>query len=112
VNDYMAVMQPKLSLGVVLGNAGGYCPVQADGRIDSYPFYFRSRGSHWSLKILMDKNAEADYCGWPEDADIWEHREKYSEEEFAAGWIEPEESAEFINKATDLFRYHCGEMSK
>ena len=37
--------------GVVIGSAGGKCPVQAEGRIDEVPFYFRARGDAWSLEV-------------------------------------------------------------
>ena len=30
---------------------GGYCPVQAEGRVDGHAFYFRSRGERWSFEI-------------------------------------------------------------
>ena len=33
---------------------GGNCPVQAEGRIDGLPLYFRARSSHWSLGIGGD----------------------------------------------------------
>lgn len=29
----------------------GNCPVQAEGTIDGFPFYFRARGGSWKLSI-------------------------------------------------------------
>lgn len=40
-----------MSRGVTIDIIGGLCPVQAEGRIDGMPFYFRARGERWSLEI-------------------------------------------------------------
>jgi hypothetical protein len=79
--------EPKVEIQTL----GGNCPVQAEGQIDGYGFYFRARGSHWSLEI---------YTG-PEGP--WEHWEDYGNTPFDAGWMTEEEAEEFIYKAAKLF---------
>jgi hypothetical protein len=37
-----------------IDHIGGFCPVQAEGTIDGVPFFFRARGSHWSIGIGED----------------------------------------------------------
>lgn len=76
----------------------GACPVQVWGKIDEHSFYFRSRGKKWSLQI-----ADTLYSD-PMGKNAWSYREVYSEEEFAAGWITPQEAVAFINKATQIWR--------
>lgn len=57
---------------------GGNCPVQAEGRINGEPFYFRARGEHWSLSV------GADPVGDPRAQYI----ERFSSDQFAAGWMD------------------------
>ena len=66
---------------------GGLCPVQAEGTIDDKPFYFRSRGTHWSFTVGSDIIK-------PE----WYYEEEYGEWP-SAGWISEEEALSFIEKA-------------
>jgi hypothetical protein len=90
----------------------GCCPVQAEGTINGLPFYFRSRGEHWSLYIALTKYAD------PLDRGdgVWRHKEQYppcADEEpvmihghpckFAAGSATTKECAEFIEMAAELF---------
>jgi hypothetical protein len=96
----------------------GKCPVQAEGKIDGLPFYFRSRGAHWSLSIANSENGDAlDYknCRY--------HREEYKgvnafrDDEindghrFAAGWAEPDECREFIERAAALLLANVADMT-
>lgn len=88
----------------------GNCPVQAEGTINGFPFYFRSRGGHWSLSIANEKNGDPlDY----EHSRV--HREEYNgvnrdepqdfhghSVRFAAGWAEPDECRAFIERAAGL----------
>jgi hypothetical protein len=76
---------------------GGNCPVQAEGTIDGAQFYFRARGTHWSLSIATSASGP-----WGEDA--WEHFEKYSDEEYAAGWMDVSEGEAFIEKGAAIYR--------
>jgi hypothetical protein len=88
----------------------GKCPVQAEGKIDGFPFYFRSRGGHWSLSIANTTEGDA-----LDHANCRVHREPYDgfhrdEPEnfhghmvqFGAGWAEPEECRAFIERAASL----------
>jgi hypothetical protein len=68
---------------------GGNCPVQSEGTVDGKPYYFRARGEHWSMGIGGDP------VGEPE----WYWREKYSDDDFVAGWMTEEEAVHFINQA-------------
>ena len=36
----------------------GQCPVQAEGKINGLPFYFRSRGASWSLSIAATPDGD------------------------------------------------------
>ncbi|PJJ48612.1 hypothetical protein [Hymenobacter chitinivorans] len=42
----------------LVGALEGYCPVQAEGTVNAYPFYFRARWKEWAFSIaetsLMD----------------------------------------------------------
>jgi hypothetical protein len=72
----------------------GYCPVQAEGFVDGYPFYFRSRGEHMRFNVAASGRASA----WANVA--WNYMEKYKDgEPFAAGGASMEECLEFINRA-------------
>jgi hypothetical protein len=85
----------------------GNCPVQAEGTIDGYPFYFRSRGGHWAIHVANDSSAGAIYRD-----DCWTLRELYTgvnaDEptpmyghmvQFGAGWALQEECVAFIESA-------------
>ncbi len=82
---------------------GGHCPVQAEGFVDGFPFYFRARGNHWSMTIAnrVDFPQEDLYHGCP---DAWYYEEKYGEGPFDAGWMELSEANRFIRKAVKLYR--------
>jgi hypothetical protein len=68
----------------------GNCPVQAEGYIAGRPFYFRARGSRWSIEIgAHDVTA----------APVWEYGERYSDEPYAAGWMSNDEARGFIAAA-------------
>lgn len=74
----------------------GSCPVQADGSVDGTPFYFRARGSSWTLSLGSDPVGKPDWC----------YREAYGDEPYAAGWMSEEEARAFILKAAEL--HHQG----
>lgn len=82
---------------------GGACPVQAEGTINGYPFYFRSRHEHWSIRIASDKDKD------PYDDDAWYFIEEYPLKEgeeyptVAAGHATKEECIEFIEKAAKKY---------
>jgi hypothetical protein len=37
--------------GLIITSIGGYCPCQADGTMDGFPFYFRARWDGWTLSV-------------------------------------------------------------
>jgi hypothetical protein len=81
---------------VVIEWIGGNCPVQAEGRIDGEPFYFRARGQCWSLSI-----------GGPDTLDNpqWHHEELWGEGPFSAGWIDEDEARRLIVGGATLYRH-------
>ena len=79
---------------IVIACLGGNCPVQAEGTIDGKPFYFRSRGEHWSMSIGGE-----DVVSNPE----WRHEEEYGDGPFEAGWITEDEAREFMEKSAGRF---------
>jgi len=82
----------------------GTCPVQAEGTINGYPFYFRSRHARWSMRIASSKEGdpfnndalfiEEDY---PTKEDQAEHRR------VSAGYASKEECTEFIERCAENF---------
>jgi len=76
----------------------GCCPVQAEGTIDGFPFYFRSRWDGWSL-CVADKMG-----GDPLFDASWMHEEEYpGGGECGAGYATKEECVEFISKCAKLW---------
>jgi hypothetical protein len=88
----------------------GKCPVQAEGKINGMPFYFRSRGGNWSLSISKTKR------GNPLNYEkCYVHREPYNgihrdepedfqghKVQFGAGYAEPDECRAFIERAAGI----------
>jgi hypothetical protein len=81
---------------LAIESIGGNCPVQAEGVLDGFMFYFRARGTHWSFEVYDGGDAP------------WCITEKYSDEPFAAGWMSEDEAAAFIYKAADRYRSENG----
>jgi hypothetical protein len=65
---------------------GGYCPIQAEGFLKTGElYYFRARGSQWSLEIYTKEEdffktekrlfnyVEKKYCEWPEAGFLSKH---------------------------------------
>ena len=71
---------------------GGNCPVQAEGTIGGYPFYFRARGERWYLEIYDHG-----------ESDPWLYEEDYPHGQFSAGWMPQYEALHFIAKAFKLW---------
>lgn len=81
---------------ISITHLGGACPVQGEGVIEGWPFYFRSRGQRWSLSVAepgFDPASEA----------VWEHSEHYSDEPYAAGWLTDDEARGLIARAAEAF---------
>lgn len=81
---------------------GGCCPVQAEGTIDGKPFYFRARGSSWSMSI-----GGSDVVGNPD----WYYQQAYGEDGFSAGWMTEVEALTFINESAKLYIKDKNEMN-
>lgn len=80
---------PSIAIALI----GGNCPVQAEGDINGEPFYFRARGSRWSMEI----------GGNPvHGAAEWEYGESYGAWP-DAGWMTEDEARAFIAKAAALW---------
>jgi hypothetical protein len=71
---------------IYIETIGGNCPLQAEGKIDGVPFYFRARGQHWSMGIGGD----------PVMASEWYAECSWGREKFAAGWMPEEEARRLI----------------
>jgi len=80
----------------------GQCPVQAEGKINGLPFYFRSRGASWSLSIASTPDRDP-----LEDEGVYFHGELYDGERnadfpFGAGYANAHECCVFIERAAKL----------
>jgi len=73
----------EVLIDIIYGN----CPVQAEGTIDGVPFYFRARGSHWTIGIGE----------YPLDAPAWYHKELWCDDPYGAGWMSREEAEHLIH---------------
>jgi hypothetical protein len=51
---------------LVIETLGGMCPVQGEGTVDGFPFYFRARGASWSFSVA-DKDGDPVMNGPGED---------------------------------------------
>ena len=79
---------------IVIDLIGGNCPVQAEGKINGVDFYFRARGSRWSINI-----GGADLILAPD----WRYEEPYGDGPYDAGWMSEDEARGFIGLAADRF---------
>ena len=80
-------------MNIVIDYLNGNCPVQAEGTVGGKPFYFRARGSRWSLSI----------GGEPVGSPEWYYEQPYGKTEFAAGYMEQHEALRFIAKGVKLY---------
>ena len=78
---------------------GGQCPVQAEGFVGDAPFYFRARGSRWSMSI-----GGADVVGKPD----FHHEEPYGSGPFDAGHMSVDEARAFLEGAARLYAAERG----
>ena len=84
---------------IITNGPGGVCPVQAEGTISGYPFYFRSRHARWSLHVASSPSGD------PLDDDAWTIIEDYplkgeTEEtrRVSAGYATKDECMRFIER--------------
>jgi hypothetical protein len=76
--------------------------VQAEGKINGLPFYFRSRGMSWSLSIAATPDGDP-----LDDEEVCFHAELYDGERnadfpFGAGYANADECRVFIERAAKL----------
>ena len=84
------------SRGVDVATSGGNCPLQIEGRVDDiYHFYFRARGSRWTLTIGLRQT----YGG----NGNWFYWEPYGIE-YEAGWMSEERGLWLLLSAVMFFR--------
>ncbi|MFS0885231.1 hypothetical protein [Aeromicrobium sp. 179-A 4D2 NHS] len=75
--------------GLLVESAGGACPYQSEGTIKGYPYYFRYRSGHASLKIGMPGTKP---YGW--DTVLWDASKQHGDD--YDGFLEPEEFANLM----------------
>jgi len=92
---------------------GGNCPVQAMGKIDGEPFYFRARGETWSLSIGSEEEDSGktgvhgrDVVGSPSR----EYEEDYGDGPYDAGWMKEDVARQMIEKAAKIRRDSQGAL--
>lgn len=83
---------------VIIDWIGGNCPVQAEGMIAGKQFYFRARGSKWSMSIDSDLGPDVRFFN-PE----WYYEEPYGDGPYDAGWMTEEEARGFIHAAAERY---------
>ena len=80
-------------MDVKIDYLSGNCPVQGEGTVNGVKFYFRARGSRWSMGIGGD--------------DLYGDADWYYEEDFGnwpdAGWMTEKQAREFISEAAQKF---------
>lgn len=86
--------------GIDIEYLGGNCPVQAEGSVDGYRFYFRARGDQWSVQI-----APTDEELWTDKR--WVYVERYGEWP-DAGWMDESEAKDFLITAIEKWRNERG----
>ena len=78
-----------------LNYPSGHAPVQIEGNLSTGEYYyFRSRGSKWSLEIYPEE--EDFWCG--RQKQLFNYSEKYGET-FEASWLLKREAIEFATLA-------------
>jgi len=88
----------------------GTCPVQAEGKINGLPFYFRSRGRYWMLAIAkepdgdpLDPSSRLAYAEPYDGANRDEPQDYHGHMvQFGAGYANAVESRAFIERAAKL----------
>lgn len=78
----------------------GLCPVQAEGKINGHPYYFKARYNTMALYVNTSEGAtEVD----PYDQKTWSYKEVSPGLSFEAGWAPTWECERFLDKAYALF---------
>lgn len=81
-------------MGLKIDYLGGNCPVQSEGRFDSYEYYFRARGEHWSLELTDPTTLN----------NVMTLRVRYERPgKYAAGWMTSQEA--FLIIVSQYFKW-------
>jgi hypothetical protein len=87
-------MKPEI---IYTSGPEGFCPVQAFGTVDGFPFYFRSRNQRMSLAIAKEKDAD------PINPESWAYMAEYGDNPYSAGYAPKEHCEAFIEEAAALW---------
>jgi hypothetical protein len=100
-----------------IGGIGGNCPVQANGilrlrmtsgGVADYPFYFRSRGTHWQFCVADHPDGDP-MDAWPLGGGVpycgYYREEQYPDGHPNGGWIDSGEARLLIRKAAYLWLF-------
>ncbi len=75
---------------------GGVCPVQAEGTVNGFPFYFRARHNCWTFSVDLDGNDPVDVSlGWKKGI---HYENAWGETEDAAGYMPTETALHIIGQ--------------
>ena len=77
-------------------NPGGNCPVQAEGKLENGGwFYFRARGTRWSLEVFRE---ESDFTNYSFDKPIFATGDANYRKWPEAGWLTRRECIKLATK--------------
>jgi hypothetical protein len=77
------------------------CPVQAEGTIEKFPFYFRARHRTWSFSVALDERRDAVDV---QSSDQGFYREaSYGDDESSASYMPLSEARKIIERCTEEF---------
>jgi hypothetical protein len=96
---------PDLAL---TGHLSGQAPVQAEGHIKGYPFYFRAKWDSWTFTVCLNGTGDPICIGPPSDEDGLfkdrEHQGFYMGRHFPeAGYMRYDEAEALILSCAQLF---------
>jgi hypothetical protein len=84
--------------GLVITNLGGMCPVQGEGTIDGFPFYFRARGQRYTFSVASTPDGDP-LEAWGGSDEVGYHvQHSWGDGPFAAGYMELDVAESFIRQ--------------